>query len=115
MPVLKILFGKTEEAPTITQNSEGVGEWFASIYGDFIEWFRQLAAGEPFQALAYLSIGLVIVTVLKNVSRFLAMNFTGSTPFTSLSGVKKELRRGLPLQIGAAALAFLSWAAAPFL
>jgi subfamily B ATP-binding cassette protein MsbA len=75
MPVLKILFGKTEEAPTITQNSEGVGKWFASIYGDFIEWFRQLAAGEPFQALAYLSIGLVIVTLFKNVSRFLAMNF----------------------------------------
>ena len=75
MPVLKILFGKTEEAPSITEKSVGVGEWFASFYGDFIEWFRQLAAGEPFQALAYLSIGLVIVTVLKNVSRFLAMNF----------------------------------------
>jgi len=75
MPVLKILFGKTDEAPSISEKSVGVGEWFASFYGDFIEWFRQLAAGEPFQALAYLSIGLVIVTVLKNVSRFLAMNF----------------------------------------
>jgi len=75
MPVLKILFGKTEEAPSITQNTDGMGKWFASFYGDFIEWFRQLAAGEPFQALAYMSIGLVIVTVLKNVSRFLAMNF----------------------------------------
>lgn len=41
-------------------------------------------------------------------SAFFAMNFTGSTPFTSLSGVKKELRRGLPLQIGAATLAFFS-------
>ncbi len=75
MPVLKILFGKTEEAPAMGNGSQGVGEWFASFYGSFIEWFRQLAAGEPFQALAYLSIGLVIVTVLKNASRFLAMNF----------------------------------------
>ncbi len=75
MPVLKILFGKTEEAPSITQSSDGMGKWFASFYGDFIEWFRQLAAGEPFQALAYLSIGLVIVTLFKNISRFLAMNF----------------------------------------
>ncbi len=47
-------------------------------------------------------------------SAFFAMNFTGSTPFTSLSGVKKELRRGLPLQIGAATLAFFFWVAGPF-
>jgi hypothetical protein len=47
-------------------------------------------------------------------SAFLAMNFTGSTPFTSLSGVKKELHRGLPLQIGAATFAFFFWTAGPF-
>lgn len=75
MPVLKILFGKTEESPSITNSSDGMGKWFATFYSDFIEWFRELAAGEPFQALAYLSIGLVIVTLFKNVSRFLAMNF----------------------------------------
>ncbi len=48
-------------------------------------------------------------------SAFLAMNFTGCTPFTSLSGVEKELRRGLPLQIAAAALALLCWVAGPFM
>jgi glucan phosphoethanolaminetransferase (alkaline phosphatase superfamily) len=47
-------------------------------------------------------------------SAFLAMNFTGSTPFTSLSGVKKEMRSGLPLQISAAALALLFWVIGPF-
>lgn len=34
---------------------------------------------------------------------FVAMGFTGSTPFTSLSGVEREMRRWLPLQIGGAA------------
>lgn len=48
-------------------------------------------------------------------SAFLAMNFTGSTPFTSLSGVEKEMRRGLPLQIGATAVALLLWVAGPFI
>lgn len=48
-------------------------------------------------------------------SAFLAMNFTGCTPFTSLSGVEKELRRGLPLQIAAATLALLFWMAGPFM
>ncbi len=48
-------------------------------------------------------------------SAFLAMNFTGSTPFTSLSGVEKEMRRGLPLQLGATVLALLLWVVAPFI
>ena len=38
------------------------------------------------------------------LSSFIAMNFTGGTPFTSLSGVKKEITRSLPFIIGGAAL-----------
>jgi len=48
-------------------------------------------------------------------SSYLAMNFTGSTPFTSLSGVEKEMRRGLPFQIGSATLAVILWMASPFI
>ena len=44
-----------------------------------------------------------------SVSSFLSMNFTGSTPYTSLSGVAKEMRAGLAVQIGAAILAFVLW------
>jgi len=46
---------------------------------------------------------------------YMAMNFTGATPYTSLSGVEKEMRRGLPVQIGGTALALAMWLAAPFL
>lgn len=45
---------------------------------------------------------------------YMAMNFTGATPFTSLSGVEKEMRKGLPLQICCALLALALWLAAPF-
>jgi hypothetical protein len=34
------------------------------------------------------------------ISSFLTMNFTGSSTYTSLSGVKKEMKVSLPLQIG---------------
>jgi len=37
------------------------------------------------------------VLVLTTVSSFYAMNFTGSTPFTSRSGVRKEMHIALPL------------------
>jgi hypothetical protein len=57
-------------------------------------------------------IGLWVWTVV--IASYLAMNFTGSTPYTSLSGVEKEMRRGLPLQIGGVVLALVLWVAAPF-
>jgi CO dehydrogenase/acetyl-CoA synthase delta subunit len=43
------------------------------------------------------------------VSTYLAMNFTGSSTFTSLSGVKKEMRRAVPFQIAGAALGLVLW------
>ena len=46
---------------------------------------------------------------------FLAMNFTGSTPYTSPSGVEKEMRRGIPFQAATALAAAACWLAAPFL
>jgi hypothetical protein len=50
----------------------------------------------------------IIVTIswfliLSSISSFLAMNFTGSSTFTSLSGVKKEMKTAVPAQIGFAA------------
>ena len=38
--------------------------------------------------------------VITAVSSFLAMNFTGSSTYTSLSGVRKEMRISVPFQIG---------------
>ena len=38
--------------------------------------------------------------IISAISSFLAMNFTGSSTFTSLSGVKKEMKFSLPFQTG---------------
>jgi hypothetical protein len=43
------------------------------------------------------------------ISAFLAMNFTGCSTYTSLSGVKKEMRWALPIQIGAGILSVGLW------
>jgi acetyl-CoA decarbonylase/synthase complex subunit gamma len=42
--------------------------------------------------------------VLTSLSSFITMNFTGSSTFTSLSGVKKEMKKSVPLQIGFASI-----------
>jgi hypothetical protein len=49
------------------------------------------------------------------VASYLAMNFTGSTPFTSPTGVETEMRRAIPVQGTAALAAIIIWLAAPFL
>lgn len=53
------------------------------------------------------SIGMAIFGggLLTAASSFIGMNFTGSSTYTSLSGVKKEMKVAVPLQIGIAVAA----------
>jgi acetyl-CoA decarbonylase/synthase complex subunit gamma len=44
------------------------------------------------------------------VSAFQALAFTGATPYTSPSGVRKEIRLALPPLAAGAAAAFAAWA-----
>ena len=54
------------------------------------------------------------VLLMSAIGAFMAMNFTGATTYTSLSGVKKEMRVALPLQIVAAVLGLGLWVTARF-
>jgi hypothetical protein len=58
---------------------------------------------------------LALLLAMTAVSSFVAMNFTGATPFTSPSGVEKEMRRSLPVQAGMTVLAGLLWVGGAFL
>jgi len=47
--------------------------------------------------------------IIGGLSSFMAMNFTGSSTFTSLSGVRKEMKTALPVQISLVSLGFAGW------
>ena len=47
--------------------------------------------------------------LMTSISSFFAMNFTGASTFTSLSGVKKEMRFAVPLQIIGFLVGFILW------
>ena len=49
------------------------------------------------------------IFLIPALSAFLAMNFTGASTFTSLSGVKKEMRRAMPFEIGAGGVGIALW------
>ena len=55
-----------------------------------------------------------LMLVVMAVSSYLAMNFTGCTPFTSPSGVEKEMRLAIPLQAVAMLAASVLWILAAF-
>ncbi len=55
-----------------------------------------------------------LLLALPAAASYVAMNFTGATPFTSPSGVEREMRGALPWQAGAAVLAGVFWVASAF-
>ena len=59
--------------------------------------------------------GAVWLLALPSISAFLAMNFTGSSTITSLSGVKKEFRYAVPLQMAGVGAGLILWFAGHFL
>mgnify|MGYP002399014478 CR=1 FL=1 len=66
---------------------------------------RQGVSGNTITALAWL-------LLIPAMASFLGMEFTGASTYTSLSGVKKEMRLAVPLQVAAAlcGLLLLVWA-----
>lgn len=58
-----------------------------------------------FQASPLEAIGLGFMNVC--IASFMCMNFTGSSTYTSLSGVQKEMKWAIPFQIGFAAVGIL--------
>jgi len=70
--------------------------------GDLNHWMGR------FEALAWLF-------MVPAVAAYLAMNFTGSSTYTSLSGVKKEMKWAVPLEIGAAFVGICLWLGSRFM
>jgi hypothetical protein len=50
---------------------------------------------------------IAVFLLISGFSSFLAMNFTGASTYTSLAGVKKEMRIAVPVQIAFAVLAII--------
>jgi acetyl-CoA decarbonylase/synthase complex subunit gamma len=58
---------------------------------------------------------LAWVFLIPALSAYLAMNFTGASTYTSLSGVRKEMQWALPLEIGAGIVGIILWLGSQFI
>lgn len=63
------------------------------------------------QTWAGRSEALAWLLIIPALSAYLAMNFTGCSTFTSLSGVKREMRWALPAEIAIGSSGFVAWIA----
>jgi len=50
-----------------------------------------------------------VVLMVTSLASYIGVNFTGSTPYTSPSGVERELRRAVPVQAIALAAGIICW------
>jgi acetyl-CoA decarbonylase/synthase complex subunit gamma len=58
---------------------------------------------------------LAWLLIIPAASAFLAMNFTGASTYTSLSGVRKEMRWAVPFEIGAGVVGLGLWIGSNFI
>jgi hypothetical protein len=75
-----------------------VGFMGALLFGASLNWLNSLA----------------LIMAVAAVSSWCAMNFTGSSTFTSPSGVEKEMRKAIPAQAAALLVGGLCWIATAF-
>ena len=85
----------------------GLGAVFA-LMGAGCLWGGWITKAGGFEILAW-------VLLIPALSAYLAMNFTGASTYTSLSGVRKEMRWALPLEIGAGIVGMILWVGSQFI
>lgn len=80
---------------------------FAALLFVFFRWNDGITLAGDIELIAWL-------LLIPALSAFLAMNFTGASTYTSLSGVKKEMQWAVPFQIGAGIIGFILWLGSQF-
>jgi acetyl-CoA decarbonylase/synthase complex subunit gamma len=71
-------------------------------------WGDWIMSTSRFETMAWL-------LLIPAISAYLAMNFTGASTYTSLSGVREEMRWALPLEIGAGIVGVVLWIGSHFI
>lgn len=82
-----------------------------AIAGGVVMIFYSMVKPAALSTLDFIAIIFWVISC----SSYLAMNFTGSTVYTSLSGVEKEMRTGLIFQAASAIFVIVLWLVSAFI
>ncbi len=101
------LYFDAHEAKIILRNTVLAYVGGVAITPICLPWipFRSFSAKGALVGIVLVMLISAIMTpwllIMTAISSFIAMNFTGSSTYTSLSGVQKEMRLAVPLQLAA--------------
>ncbi|MFH1319695.1 MAG: mercury methylation corrinoid protein HgcA [Bacteroidota bacterium] len=88
--------------PWLPARSFSLKGFYTGIILFVISYLCGYTGNNLFEIIAWLSL-------IASISSFLTMNFTGASTYTSPSGVKKEMRIAVPLQIAASVIGIAFW------
>ncbi len=94
--------------PWLPGRSFSIKGFFAGLFLFIISFLCKFTENNLLEIIAW----FLLITA---ISSFLTMNFTGASTYTSLSGVKKEMRFAVPLQIIFAVIGFILWIISKFI
>lgn len=80
----------------------------AALLFVYFRWSDGMTVAGRFEMVAW-------CLLIPALSAFLGMNFTGASTYTSLSGVKKEMRWAVPFQVGVGTAGFILWLGSQFI
>jgi len=89
--------------------------WKGSIAGIAVALMFQILCGPNIGTLSGAIETMAWFLLIPSMSAYLALNFTGASTYTSLSGVQREMRWAFPAQVVSVALGICLWLAARFL
>ncbi|MBI4651838.1 acetyl-CoA synthase subunit gamma [Candidatus Desantisbacteria bacterium] len=89
--------------PWLPGRSFSLKGFFTGIIGFIISYYCGLTGNNALKIFAWF-------LLFSSAVSFLTMNFTGASTYTSLSGVKKEMKYAVPMQIAGAISGLLIWA-----
>jgi len=90
--------------PYVPFRSFAIKGWVVGVLSTFLAVQYMDIGSSNAQNMILLIVAYILFPAL---SSYIALQFTGSTTFTGMSGVKKELKIGIPLYIGAAGISLV--------
>jgi acetyl-CoA decarbonylase/synthase complex subunit gamma len=90
--------------PWLPGRSFSVKGMFAALLVFVLAFFTTLPGNQAVEIMAWW-------LMMTSLASFLVMNFTGASTYTSLSGVKKEMKIAIPIQASGAIAGVLTWIA----
>ncbi|MES2618420.1 MAG: ABC transporter ATP-binding protein [Bacteroidota bacterium] len=90
MPLLDFMFNNNKNALKPKAMS-GSGADFNSVYNDFITWMTDFVENDKKEALLMICISLIVVTVIKNIARYLALYYLVILRNRSIENIRKNI------------------------